>query len=116
MALPCWTWTKQYPALILPMLPMIDQQPVVVASSAGTSMAAHGRPPPWGQPSISYHDVTNNALKYAVLRGNTWTLLTVAVTGNLGLQSSLAFTPVGEPATGFSDSITGDLKFAVGKR
>jgi hypothetical protein len=56
---------------------------------------------PGGQPTISYHDVTNGNLKYAVFNGSIWTVTTVDSTGDVGPHTSLAFTPGGQPAISY---------------
>jgi hypothetical protein len=43
-----------------------------------------------GNPHISYHDYTNADLKYAMKSGDSWTIETVDVTGNMGIETSIA--------------------------
>ena len=70
---------------------------------------------PGGQAAISYCDLTNGDLKYAVFSGSTWTLTTVDSTGYVSLYTSLAFTPGGQPAISYCDYSNRDLKFAIRK-
>jgi hypothetical protein len=68
---------------------------------------------PGGHPAISYYDITNTSLKYAVFTGTTWQLTTVDNAGDVGKNSSLKFSPSGQPAISYRDSTNDDLKFAI---
>ena len=64
-------------------------------------------------PHISYHDVTNGDLKYAVKSGTSWTLETVDATGLVGRFTSLVLDAQGNPHISYYDSTNGDLRYAV---
>ena len=66
-----------------------------------------------GNPHISYHDVTNNDLKYAYCNGSTWHVETVDYSTWLGLYSSLALDPSGNPCISYYDNWDSDLKYAA---
>jgi hypothetical protein len=66
-----------------------------------------------GDPHVSYRDITNGALKYAVKTAGSWTLETVDATGNVGQYTSLALDAQGNPHVSYHDITNGDLKYAV---
>jgi hypothetical protein len=66
-----------------------------------------------GNPHISYHDVTNNDLKYAYCNGSTWHVETVDYSTWLGLYTSIALDPNGNPCISYYDNWDSDLKYAA---
>lgn len=67
---------------------------------------------PAGRPAISYRDLANNDLKYAVFDGSAWTVQTVDSASDVRDFTSLAFTPAGRPAIAYYDQTAYDLKYA----
>jgi hypothetical protein len=63
------------------------------------------------RPAISYHDDTNDDLKYARFNGSAWQTETVDMTGNVGQYTSLAFDHLGRPAIAYQDFTNGSLKY-----
>jgi hypothetical protein len=68
---------------------------------------------PSGNPAISYHDVTNEDLKYASFDGQDWATQTIDHVGNVGDYNSLSFDPSGNPAISYYDETNLDLKYAL---
>ena len=77
-----------------------------------------------GDPMVSYHDATNQDLKFATCdlsasaNGNCdqaadWSSETVDSEGQLGRLSSIAANAVGDPIITYPDDTNGDLKFAT---
>ncbi|MCK5617846.1 MAG: hypothetical protein KAJ17_00525, partial [Candidatus Krumholzibacteria bacterium] len=64
-------------------------------------------------PHISYFDVTNADLKYAVKSGAAWILETVDATGSVGEYTSLVLDAQGNPHISYHDATNEDLKYAV---
>jgi hypothetical protein len=56
---------------------------------------------PAGNPAISYFDTDNSDLKYAVWKGNHWSIQVVDSAGDVGYGTSLAFTPGGNAAISY---------------
>ena len=54
------------------------------------SAPSNGGPVPQVQVHISYYDVTNGDLKYAVKNAGAWSLETVDATGDVGSHTSIA--------------------------
>lgn len=69
----------------------------------------------FGQPCISYYDLTNTALKYACRNGLSWTIQAIDETGTVGLYTSLGFNENTIPYIGYQDAGNGDLKVAIGQ-
>jgi hypothetical protein len=65
-----------------------------------------------GNPHVSYHDVTNNDLKYAYCDGSTWYVETVDYLKWFGLYTSLALDSDGNPGISYYDNWDSDLKYA----
>jgi len=69
-------------------------------------------------PAISYYDSDNEAVKLAYDRNGDGNfsiadeIITVDNDGNVGVGTSLAFDPSGNPAISYSDETSWDLKFA----
>jgi hypothetical protein len=66
-----------------------------------------------GNPHISYHDVTNDDLKYAYCNGSTWHVETVDYSTWLGLYTSLALDSNGNPCISYYDNWDSDLRYAA---
>jgi hypothetical protein len=66
-----------------------------------------------GHRHVSYYDVTNGDLKYAMWDGMNWTPETVDGTGWVGTYSSLALDAGGNVHISYYDSTNGDLKYAT---
>jgi hypothetical protein len=56
-----------------------------------------------GDPHISYLDVSNYDLKYAVKTGGSWTIETVDATGNVGRYTSIRLDAQGNPHISYFD-------------
>ncbi|HCN79207.1 MAG TPA: hypothetical protein DIT13_18745, partial [Verrucomicrobiales bacterium] len=69
-----------------------------------------------GRPAISYWDLSNVDLKYAIAPSadgtGTWTTVTVDSAGNVGEHTSLAVV-YGRPAISYRDGNNGYLKYAI---
>jgi len=76
-----------------------------------TSLAFDTSVIPW-KPAISYYDVTNGALKYAQLSGDSWDVKTVDDRGDVGTYTSLAFDRLGNPGISYYDASNDYLKYA----
>ena len=63
-------------------------------------------------PHISYYDVTNGDLKYAIIEGSTCTTETVDSTGDVGSYSSLALDSNNNAHIIYYDATNHDLKYA----
>ena len=61
-------------------------------------------------PHISYHDLTNNTLKYAVKTGGRWTIETADATPGAGYFGSLEVDAQGNPHISYFDFANLDLK------
>jgi hypothetical protein len=66
-------------------------------------------PAPKG-PHISYYDVTNEDLKYAVKSGAGWTIETVDAAGSVGWFTSLVIDARGNPHISYQEAANGKLK------
>ena len=64
-------------------------------------------------PHISYYDVTNQNLKYAVKVSGTWLTTTVDSAGDVGRYSDIAVDNNGIPHISYYDASNQDLKYAV---
>jgi len=64
-------------------------------------------------PHISYYDVTNQDLKYAVKINGSWQTTTVDATGNVGQYTDIAVDNNGIPHISYYDATNQDLKYAV---
>ena len=88
-----------------------DTSPTDIGKHASLAFA------PSGNPAIScYSDGTPKDLIYAYYDGSIWRRETVDGVGTsslLGLYSSLAFGPAGQPMIAYYDGTNADLKFAV---
>jgi len=65
-----------------------------------------------GHPHISYHDYTNQDLKYTYEDGSGWHIETVDSDGNVGRYTSLALDGSGHPHISYHDDTNQDLKYA----
>lgn len=66
-----------------------------------------------GSPRISYFDLINQDLLYAVRLGsNNWSNIKIATTGDVGFFSSLAVDSYGNPHIAYFDDDNDDLKYA----
>ena len=66
-----------------------------------------------GNPHISYQDVSNNDLKYAVWNTSAWNIQTIDSTGNVGSWSSLSLDSNSNPCISFQDQTQKVLKYAT---
>jgi ribosomal protein L40E len=71
---------------------------------------------PYGNPHISYYDISNMDLKYARWTGSAWSVQPVDSTGQVGYWTSIAFdNPLGtyrNPCISYYDVTNADLKYA----
>ena len=75
---------------------------------ASTSLAFF----PSGQPAISYHDRTNNSIKYATLVDASWQTRDIFPSGlGVNTYTSLAISPSGVPAIAYFESTNNILRF-----
>ena len=65
-----------------------------------------------GNPSISYYDESNSALKYAAWNGARWDISTVDSSKKVGEYASLELDVNGNPRISYYDATHNDLKFA----
>ena len=68
----------------------------------------------FGQFHISYYDVTNSNLKYALKSGGSWVNETVDSNGTVGLYTSLAADNFGNVHISYYNASYGDLDYAYG--
>ncbi len=67
---------------------------------------------PQGRASISYYDLTNNALKVATRADAAWVTEVVERAGNVGDESALALDAAGRPHISYHDVMGEALKYA----
>src|SRR5262249_33660531 len=70
---------------------------------------------PSGAPLIAYYDGINRNLRFAELKGGTFTISLVTTTGDQGMAPSLTVDPSGNPVVGFLDA-TSTWKYRVATR
>jgi hypothetical protein len=85
-------------------------EPVEDGDAAWSSLALEATYP--YTPHISYQDVANSSLKHAWLSGADWFNETVANTGNVGWNTSLALDSRGNPRISYVDDTNDTLKYA----
>ena len=91
----------------------------LLASAAGSPSLAFS---PLGEPAVSYHDESAQAIKLAMYVDREWQHVLVEQSGKdqQGLWhgdftlTSLAFTPSGQPAVAYYDRHNGTIRVAVG--
>jgi hypothetical protein len=66
-----------------------------------------------GRAHIAYFDPIHDDLKYAVLTGTTWKIITVDSAGDVGRRASMALDAQGKAHISYFDTTNGDIKYAV---
>jgi hypothetical protein len=74
-----------------------------------TSIALDGS----DRPHVSYYDMTEGDLKYAVWTGSSWDVEVVTSDGDVGEHTSLALDASDTPHISFYDATNGDLGYAT---
>ncbi|MCE5324382.1 Ig-like domain-containing protein [bacterium] len=79
--------------------------------AACTSLAVNGL----GYPRISYYDMVDSDLKYAIWNGSRWDSQTVDEAGDVGQYTSLKLSSTGVPYISYYDATNTRLKYAYYK-
>ena len=88
-------------------------QITIVDSTANVGEYSSMTVMPNGQPAISYFDLQNSDLKFAVRDGGWQTMIVDGQRGDVGEYSSLKVLPSGMPAVSYYDAGQADLRYAA---